>query len=80
MVRGIVSQIRNSRRIVLSRRRPVGRSILVIYYQMMKTGQEYQEKGEEFFQRKDRGKIERQLVRRLERLGYQITAPAKSIA
>lgn len=53
----------------------VGHSILVIYYQMMKTGQEYQEKGEEFFQRKDRGKMEQQLVHRLERLGYQVISP-----
>ena len=62
---------RGSKRAALA----VGHSILVIYYQMMKTGEEYQEKGEEFFLRKDRGKVERQLVRRLERLGYQVTAP-----
>ncbi len=62
---------RGSKRAALA----VGHSILVIYYQMMKTGEEYQEKGEEFFLRKDHGKIERQLVRRLERLGYQVTAP-----
>jgi transposase len=67
---------RGSKRAALA----VGHSILVIYYHMMKTGQEYQEKGEEFFERKDRGKIERQLVRRLERLWYQITSPQKSIA
>src|SRR5437764_9156573 len=67
---------RGSKRAALA----IGHDILVIYCQMMKTGQEYQEKGEEFFHQRDRGKIERQLVRRLERLGYQITAPAKSIA
>ena len=53
----------------------VGHSILVIYYQMLKTGQEYQEKGEEFFLQKDRGKVERQLVRRLERMGYEVRLP-----
>ncbi len=62
---------RGSKRAALA----VGHSILVIYYQMMKTGQEYQEKGEEFFQRKDRGKGERQLVHRLERMGYQVISP-----
>ncbi len=36
---------RGSKRAALA----VGHSILVIYYQMMKTGEEYQEKGEEFF-------------------------------
>jgi len=62
---------RGSKRAALA----VGHSILVIYYQMMKTGQEYQEKGEAFFVRKDHGKVERQLVRRLERLGYQVISP-----
>jgi len=60
---------RGSKRAALA----VGHSILVIYYQMMKTGQEYQEKGEGFFQQTDRAKVERQLVHRLERLGYQVT-------
>ena len=36
---------RGSKRAALA----VGHSILVIYYQMMKTGEEYQEKGEEIF-------------------------------
>ncbi len=58
----------------------MGHSILVIYYQMMKTGQEYQEKGEEFFQRKDRGKVERQLVHRLQRMGYQVISPPQPAA
>jgi transposase len=57
-----------------------GHSILVISYQMMKTGQEYQEKGETFFERKDHGKVEQQLVRRLERMGYQVTLPAQPVA
>jgi transposase len=60
---------RGSKRAALA----VGHDILVIYYQMVKTGQEYQEKGEEFFYQRDRGKVERQLVQRLERMGYQVT-------
>ncbi len=64
---------RGSKRAALA----IGHNILVIYYQMMKTGQEYQEKGEEFFQQKDRGKVERQLAQRLQRMGYQITSPPK---
>jgi hypothetical protein len=67
---------RGSKRAALA----VGHSILVIFYQMMKTGQEYEEKGEEFFRQKDRGKVEQQLVRRLERLGYQVTLPAQPVA
>lgn len=58
----------------------MGHSILVIYYHMMKSGQEYQEKGEEFFQPKDRGKLEQQLVRRLKRLGYQVIALQQPVA
>jgi transposase len=67
---------RGSKRAALA----VGHSILVIYYQMMKTGEEYQEKGEAVFARKDHGKVEQQLVRRLERLGYQVTLPAQPVA
>jgi transposase len=67
---------RGSKRAALA----TGHKILVIYYQMMKTGEEYQEKGEAFFQQRDRGKVERQLVRRLERMGYQVTAPPQPAA
>jgi transposase len=67
---------RGSKRAALA----VGHSILVIYYQMMKTGQAYQEKGEAFFLRKDHGKVERQLIQRLERMGYQVTRPPQPAA
>ena len=67
---------RGSKRAALA----VGHDILVIYYQMMKTGQEYQEKGEEFFHQRDRGKIEHLLVQRLRRMGYQVTAPPQPAA
>jgi hypothetical protein len=42
---------------------------------MMTTGEPYQEKGVDYFRKQDRGRVERQLVKRLEQLGYQITAP-----
>jgi transposase len=58
----------------------IGHDILVIYYQMIKTGQDYQEKGEEFFHQRDRDKVERQLVQRLARLGYQIIRPPQPAA
>lgn len=58
----------------------IGHNILVIYYQMMKTGQDYQEKGEEFFHQRDRKKVESQLVQRLKRLGYQVEPPPQSAA
>jgi transposase len=67
---------RGSKRAALA----VGHSILVIYYQMMTTRAAYQEKGEDFFVRKDHGKMEQQLVRRLERLGYQVISPPSPAA
>jgi hypothetical protein len=67
---------RGSKRAALA----VGHSILVIYYQMMKTGEEYQEKGEAFFPQADRGKIEHRLIHRLERPGYQVTRQPQPVA
>jgi hypothetical protein len=51
----------------------VGHSILVIFYHMMKTEEEYHEKGVEFFQQTDKQRVQRHLVHRLECLGYQVT-------
>jgi transposase len=51
----------------------VGHSILTIFYHMMKTGEDYHEKGVEFFQQVDRLRVRQHLVQRLEHLGYQVT-------
>lgn len=67
---------RGSKRAALA----IGHDILVIYCHMMKTGQDYQEKGVEFFQQRDRRKVEQQLVRRLEQMGYQLTRPSQPVA
>jgi transposase len=56
----------------------VGHSILVIYYHMMTTGEPYHEKGVEYFRSRNPARVERQLVKRLRRLGYQVTAPPAS--
>lgn len=53
----------------------VGHSILIIFYHMMTTGEPYHEKGVDYFHHRDSGKGERLLIRRLEKLGYQVTAP-----
>lgn len=53
----------------------VGYSILIIFYCMMTTGEPYHEKGTDYFRSQNSGKGERHLVRRLEQLGYQVTAP-----
>jgi transposase len=53
----------------------VGHSILVIFYHMMTTGEASQEKGVEYFRQRSADHVERQLVKRLMRLGYQVSAP-----
>ena len=50
----------------------VGHSILVIFYQMVKTSEPYQEKGVRYFTELDTQRQQQYLVRRLERLGYQV--------
>ena len=61
----------------------VGHSILVIFYQMVKTGESYHEKGTDYFLAANIQKIQQRLVRQLERLGNTVilqpkgeTAPA----
>jgi hypothetical protein len=58
----------------------VGHSILVIYYQMVKTGEPYQEKGADYFSQLDHNATERRLTKQLERLGYQVTLTPATIA
>lgn len=50
----------------------IGHNILVIYYQMMKTGKEYEEKGEAFFSPSDHNKVKHRLLQRLKRMGYDV--------
>ena len=64
-----LSKRRGSKRAAVA----VGHSILVMYYQMMKTGGLYEEKGAEYFQQGDQPRLQAQLVRRLEQLGYQVS-------
>ena len=58
----------------------VGHTILVIAYHVLTRQQPYQELGPNYFDELDRQAVERRLVRRLERLGYQVelkpTVPA----
>jgi transposase len=51
----------------------VGHTILVIVYHLLTEGTEYEELGASFFDERDRGAIERRLVRRLEQLGYTVS-------
>jgi transposase len=51
----------------------VGHSLLVIFYHLLKSEVEYQDLGVEYFGSLDPERLRRHLVKRLERLGYQVT-------
>jgi hypothetical protein len=42
---------------------------------MITTGEPYHEKGMNFFDQRDRQCLEKQLARRLQHLGYEVTKP-----
>lgn len=58
----------------------VGHSILLIYYQMLATGQPYEEKGEDYFTQRDQQEKQRRLVKQLERLGYHVDLTPQHVA
>jgi hypothetical protein len=51
----------------------VGHTILVIIYHMLQQQKSYEELGGTYFDERERQDIEKRLVRRLEKLGYQVT-------
>jgi hypothetical protein len=58
----------------------VGHTLLVISYHVIKDGTAYQELGAQYYDEQERAAVEKRLVRRLERLGYQATLAAASAA
>jgi transposase len=51
----------------------VGHSLLVIVYHLLRYDKEYQDLGADYFERLEPERLRRYLVKRLERLGYQVT-------
>ena len=51
----------------------IAHKIIVAAYHMLKTGASYKELGETYLDRIDQGRVAKNLVRRLERLGYQVS-------
>jgi transposase len=51
----------------------VAHSILVIIYHLLRDGVPYEERGDAFFDERDRQLLEKRLVHQLERLGHQVT-------
>jgi hypothetical protein len=62
----------------------VGHTLLRMAYYLLLRGTTYQELGANYFEERDRQRVERQLVRRLEQLGHKVTlepaAPANPAA
>ncbi len=59
----------------------VGHSILVIIYHVLQQQKSYQELGGTYFDERERQATEKRLVRRLEKLGYQVALqPAPQVA
>ncbi len=58
----------------------VAHSILVISYHLLRDQTTYQEKGETFFEERDRQGAEKRLVRQLSRLGYHVELQPVALA
>jgi hypothetical protein len=59
----------------------VGHSMLVIIYHMLQQQKSYEELGGNYFDERERQATEKRLVRRLEKLGYQVVLePAPHVA
>ena len=59
----------------------VGHTILIIIYHVLQEQQPYAELGGNYFDERERQQVERRLVRRLEKLGYEVAlTPAPSAA
>jgi transposase len=63
-----IAKRRGSKRAAMA----VAHSILVIIYHLLRNHTTYQEKGETFFEERDRQGTEKRLVRQLSRLGYHV--------
>lgn len=55
-------------------------SILVIAYHMLRNGTEYRELGGDYFDKRNKAQLQRNLVKRLEGLGLPVTLEPASVA
>jgi len=59
----------------------VGHTLLVIVYHVLAEEKDYKELGGNYFDEWDRQAVQKRLVRRLEKLGYEVTlTPAEPVA
>jgi len=69
-----------SRRGVKRATMAVAHSQLCVCFELLKHGQAYHDLGRDYFERTDEQRIRRNLVKRLERLGYAVTLDKKNAA
>jgi transposase len=69
-----------SRRGVKRATMAVAHSQLCICWELLQRGQAYQDLGNDYFDRINQNRVKRQLVRRLEKLGYAVTLDKKDAA
>ena len=58
----------------------VGHTILIIVYMWLTRQQPYQDLGAAYFDQREQQRLERRLVRRLERLGYAVSLQPRALA
>jgi transposase len=58
----------------------VGHTILTIAYMILTRKQPYQDLGAAYFDQREQHRVERRLVQRLERLGYEVSLQPKALA
>jgi transposase len=58
----------------------VAHSQLCICWELLKHGQAYQDLGRDYFERADQERIKRHMIKRLEKLGYEVTLNKKNAA
>src|SRR5258708_32692135 len=54
--------------------------VLVIIYHLLRTKKPYTDRGADYFEQRDRGRLERHHIHRLEQLGYTVTLAPKEAA
>jgi transposase len=58
----------------------VGHTVLVLVYTLLTRRQPYQDLGAAYFDQREQQRVERRLVQRLERLGYQVSVEPRALA
>jgi transposase len=58
----------------------LGHTILIIAYTLLTRQQPYQDLGAVYFDRREQQRVERRLIQRLERLGYEVSLQPKALA